>query len=136
MTSKRITTRTSKTCKAKNGRGEPCAAHAGADGYCAFHSPAHGKARAEGHKRGGERNRVPHGGGAEGLPKRIRTLTDVLAVLDYALAETLPMENSIQRGRLLVALAHAFVEAIKTGELEARVEAIENALKARGEVKA
>lgn len=136
MTSKRITTRASKTCKAKNGRGEACAAHAGADGYCAFHSPAHGKARAEGHKRGGERHRVAHGGNAEGLPKQIRTLTDVLTVLDYTLAETLPMENSIQRGRLLVALAHAFVEAIKTGELEARVEAIENTLKARDEVKA
>ncbi|GIL15291.1 MAG: hypothetical protein BroJett039_04640 [Chloroflexota bacterium] len=136
MTSKRITTRASTTCKAKNGRGEPCAAHAGADGYCAFHSPAHGKARAEGRKRGGERRRVPHGGAAEGLPKQIRTLPDVLTVLDYTLAETLPLENSIQRGRLLVALSHAFIEAIKTGELEARVEALENTLKAREENKA
>lgn len=136
MTSKRITTRTSKTCKAKNARGEPCAAHAGADGFCAFHSPAHGKARAEGHRRGGERNRIPHAGNADALPKQIRTLTDVLTILDYTLAETLPLENGIQRGRLLVALAHAFVEAIKTGELESRVEAIESALKLRDEVKA
>lgn len=132
MTSKRITTKANK-CKATTARGDECAAHAGADGYCAFHSPAHAKARAAGHKRGGERHRIAHAGNAAALPQRVRTLPDVLCVLDYALAETLPMENSIQRGRLLVALSHAFIEAIKTGELEARVEAVERALKMRGE---
>jgi hypothetical protein len=120
-------------CKAKTKNGRACQARAGADGFCAFHSPAHGKARAIGHKRGGERRRVPHNGNADALPKQVRTLQDVLTVLDYALAETLPLENGVQRGRLLVALAHAFIEAIKEGELEQRVEAIERALKLRGE---
>lgn len=120
-----------KRCKGKTQKGVACAAPAGADGFCAFHSPAHGKARAEGRKLGGERRRVPHGGDAGKVPTQIRTLSDVLAVLDYSLAEALPMENSVQRGRLLVQIAHAFIEAIKTGELEQRLESIENALKLR-----
>lgn len=85
-----------------------------------------------GRKRGGERRRVPHGGDAGKVPTQIRTLSDVLAILDYSLAEALPMENSIQRGRLIVSIAHAFIEAIKTGELESRLEAIEQALKLSG----
>ena len=123
-------------CKALTKQGKYCPNTPSANGYCFTHDPTRGKERANARRKGGSHSRVPHGGAAEGLPKQIRTLTDVLAVLDYTLAEALPMENSIQRGRLLVALAHAFVEAIKTGELETRVEAIENALKARGEVKA
>ena len=85
-----------------------------------------------GRKRGGERRRVPHVGNTDALPKQVRTLDDVLAVLDYALAEAMPLENSVQRGRLIVAMAHAFIEAIKTGELESRLEAIEAALKVGG----
>lgn len=127
---------TAQHCKALTKQGKYCPNKPSANGYCFTHDPTRGKERAQARKLGGTRNRVAHGGDAEGLPKQIRTLTDVLTVLDYTLAETLPMENSIQRGRLLVALAHAFVEAIKTGELEARVEAIENTLKARDEVKA
>ena len=48
------------------------------------------------------------------------------------MAEIIPLENSIQRGRLLVALAGEYVNAIKTGELESRLAAIESALKLRG----
>jgi DNA-binding PucR family transcriptional regulator len=72
---------------------------------------------------------VPHAGNADDVPKQVRTLDDVLKVLDYALAEALPLENSVQRGRLLVQIAHAFIEAIKTGELEQRLSVIEAALK-------
>jgi hypothetical protein len=50
-------------------------------------------------------------------------------VLDYALAEAMPLENSVQRGRLIVGIAHAFIEALEIGELETRLAAIEAALK-------
>lgn len=120
-------------CKAKTKRGQPCPNKPNARGYCFTHDPTRGKERARARRKGGRHSRIPHNGNAEGLPKQVRTLQDVLAVLDYTLAETLPMENSVQRGRLLVALSHAFIEAIKEGELEARVEAIEHALKLRDE---
>jgi hypothetical protein len=117
-------------CKAKTKDGKPCSAYAGPSGYCAFHDPAHGAARAVGRKQGGERHRTPHGGiDPAALPVKVRTLDDVLVVLDYALAEAMPLENSVQRGRLIVGIAHAFIEAIKTGELETRLAAIEAALK-------
>lgn len=116
-------------CKAALKNGQPCPNAAGESGYCFAHDPARGKERAEARKRGGQRRRVPHAGDSDGVPKQVRTLDDVLKVLDYALAEALPMENSVQRGRLLVQIAHAFIEAIKTGELEQRLAAIEAALK-------
>lgn len=118
-----------RTCKAKLKSGKPCPNAASATNFCFVHDPGKGKERAEARKRGGERRRVPHGGNADSIPKQVRTLDDVLAVLDYSLAEALPMENSIQRGRLLVQLAHAFIETIKTGELEQRLTALEQALK-------
>ncbi len=120
-------------CKAKTKSGQPCPNKPSANGYCFTHDPTRGKERARARRKGGSHSRIAHAGDADALPKQVRTLPDVLAVLDYALAETLPMENSIQRGRLLVAIAHAFVEAIKEGELEQRVEAIERAWKLREE---
>ena len=118
-------------CKAKTQRGERCPNAASASGYCFTHDPIRGKERALARKRGGQRRRVPHGAmDAATLPVHVRTLDDVLRVLDYTLAEAMPLENSIARGRLIVAIAHAFIEAIQTGELEARLEAIEQALKA------
>jgi hypothetical protein len=122
-----------KLCKAKTKSGQPCPNKPSASGYCFTHDPARGRERAQARRKGGSHSRIPHNGNADALPKQIRTLTDVLTILDYTLAETLPLENGIQRGRLLVALAHAFIEAIKTGELEARVDAVERALKLRDE---
>ncbi|MCZ2127424.1 MAG: hypothetical protein LC099_06570 [Anaerolineales bacterium] len=119
-------------CKAKTTNGKPCQAQALKGGkFCFTHDAASGAARAAARRKGGQRNRPPHNGNAEAVPVKVRTLEDVLAVLDYALQEALPLENSVQRGRLLVAICGAFVEAIKTGELESRLMAIESALQAR-----
>jgi hypothetical protein len=119
-------------CKAKTQNGQPCQAQSiKGSKFCFIHDPAQGVARAKARKRGGERRRVPHAGNPEIIPAQIRTIDDVLKVLDYALAESMPLENSIQRGRLIVAIAGAFIEAIKTGELESRLAAIEFALRAR-----
>lgn len=120
-------------CKGETKHGGRCPNAAGASGYCFTHDPARGGERARARKRGGAHRRIAHAGNADALPKQVRTLPDVLAVLDYALAEALPLENGVQRGRLLVSIAHAFIEAIKTGELEARLDALERALKMRGE---
>lgn len=96
-----------------------------------MHDPASGAARAKARKIGGQRNRTPHMGNPETLPVKVRTIDDVLSILDYALAESMPLENSIQRGRLLVAICSTFIDAIKTGELESRLIALESALKTR-----
>lgn len=118
-------------CKGKTTRG-PCKAQALQGGrYCFTHDPASGKARATARKLGGMRNRTPHAGQADILPATVTTISEATRILDYALAETIPMENSIARGRLLIALVAGYINAFEIGELENRLAAIETALKAR-----
>ena len=119
-------------CKAKTNSGEPCKAQALQTGrYCFTHDPASGAARALAHKKGGKRNRTAHGGQAEALPATVTNISEAMKILDYALAEIIPMENSIARGRLLIALVAGYINAFQVGELENRIMAIETALKAR-----
>src|SRR5574341_33272 len=114
-------------CKANTKNGEPCGAYALADSdYCYMHDTARGADRAAARKLGGLHRRVNHGwGDISALPKQIRTLTDVLALLDYVLAEAIPLENSIARTRALIALAAEFTNAIRGGDIEARLQALE-----------
>ena len=119
-------------CKSKTLAGGPCKAQAIAGGrYCFTHDPASGKARALAHKKGGQRNRIEHGGQAEILPATVATIDQAMKILDYTLAEIIPMENSIARGRLLISLVAGYVDALQAGEIENRLAAIETALKAR-----
>jgi hypothetical protein len=112
-------------CKATTKDGQPCGGWAGASGYCFMHDPARGADRAIARRRGGLNRRAAHGGNPVNVPDQVRSLQDVLAVLDFALGEALVLENSIARGRLLVAMAGTFIEAIKIGEMEARISALE-----------
>ena len=75
----------------------------------------------------------PHFADKSVLPLEIRSVKSVLIVLDYALQETVGLDNSIQRGRLLVSIAHGYIEALKVGEIEQRLEAVETALNLRKE---
>lgn len=118
-------------CKAKTKAGEACSAWAQAESeYCFMHDPARAAERAAARKTGGLNRRTTHASEYSG-PRQVRTLQDVLGVLDYVLVEALALENSITRGRLLVAICDSFVNTIKTGELEARMLALESILKAR-----
>lgn len=121
-------------CKAKTQSGKPCSMAAIKGGrYCFTHSPQLGKIRAEAHARGGQRARIPHVGNAEAITTQPRTIQEAMTILDYALAEVIAQENSIQRGRLLVAIAAGYVDAVKVGEIEPRLAALEAALRMREE---
>ena len=116
----------SKTCKAKTSGGNSCKARPlKGRPYCFTHDPQNAKARAQARRKGGERTRTPHAGNAEALPAQIRTLGDAQMILDYAMAEVLPMENSIARARVLLALFDSYAESIKIGEFEQRIAALE-----------
>jgi hypothetical protein len=110
-----------KKCQAKNKSGEPCRASANGNGFCFTHDPAKGKERAIARRNGGLQRITPHVADASLVPKETRSIEGVMIVLS----------NSIPRGRLLVSIAHGYIEAIKTGELEQRLEAVEVALKMR-----
>ncbi len=118
-------------CKGKNKQGEQCRAYANESGYCFMHDATKGKERAIARRKGGYATKQPHYAESSKLPHTIRSINDVLFVLDYALIEAVGLDNSIQRGRLLVSIAHGFIEALKVGELEARIEAVETTLKLR-----
>jgi len=113
-------------CKAKTGNGQDCKMQALKGGrYCFAHAPEAGAARAMARKAGGERNRTPHYGDSAAIPREVRTLDDANKILAYTLAETVPMENSIARARLLLALYDSFVKSFEIGEMEKRIQALE-----------
>jgi len=124
-----------KQCNAKNRRGEPCNASANGNGFCFTHDASRGKERAIARRNGGLRRITPHVADASLVPKATRSISDVMIILDYALQESIVLSNSIQRGRLLVSIAHGYIEALKVGEMEGRLEAVENALNLRKENK-
>ena len=124
-----------KQCQAKNKTGEPCSASANEFGFCFTHDATKGKERAIARRKGGLQRIAPHVADSAIVPKQTRSITDAMIILDYALQESLALSNSIQRGRLLVSIAHGFIEALKVGEMEQRLEAVEMALKMRKDQK-
>ena len=113
-------------CKAKTSAGEPCKMQPlKGSSYCFTHAPENGAARAMARKAGGERHRTPHYGDDSIIPREVRTLEDANKILAYTLAETVPMENSIARARLLLALYDSFVKSFEIGELEKRIQLLE-----------
>jgi hypothetical protein len=120
-----------KQCQAKNKRGEPCSAAANETGFCFTHDENKGKERAIARRKGGLSKITPHIADAELVPKQTRSIEGVMMILDYALQESLALQNSINRGRLLVSIAHGYIEALKVGEMEQRLEAVEMTLKIR-----
>ncbi len=120
-----------KQCQTKNKRGEPCSASANETGFCFTHDATKGRERAIARRKGGLQKITPHVADASVLPQETQSIKDVMTILDYALQESLVLPNTIQRGRLLVSIAHGFIEALKVGEMEQRLEAVEMTLKMR-----
>ena len=113
-------------CTATTANGKQCRAGAvkGSE-FCFWHDPAQGHARAQARKKGGQRRRVDHAGDPFSLPETFASVEDANKILDYVLAEVLPMENSIARARILLAIHDSFIHAIEIGELEKRIAALE-----------
>ena len=118
-------------CQATKRNGEPCNASANETGFCFTHDATKGRERAIARRKGGLQRITPHVADASIVQRETRSIADVMVILDYALQESLVLSNSIQRGRLLVSIAHGFIEALKVGEFEKRLEAIENAMNLR-----
>jgi hypothetical protein len=118
-------------CQATKRNGEPCNAAANETGFCFTHDATKGAERAAARRKGGLQRITPHVANASLVPKETRSIGGVMIILDYALQESLALPNGIQRGRLLVSIAHGYIEALKVGELEQRLEAVENAMNLR-----
>lgn len=116
-------------CKAKTANGSRCKAYTLAEsGLCLWHDPAQSRDAAKARKKGGQRRRVAHAGDPFTLPETFATIQDANKILDYTLAEVLPMENSIARARVLLSIHESYVRAIEVGELEKRLAELEKVL--------
>ncbi len=120
-----------KQCQAKKRDGEPGNAAANETGFCFAHDATKGKERAVARRKGGLQRITPHVADVSIVLKETRSIEGVMIILDYALQESLGLSNSIQRGRLLVSIAHGYIEALKVGEFEKRLEAVENVMNLR-----
>lgn len=121
-------------CKATTASGQACKMPAQrGQRYCFTHSPQTRAAQAQARKAGGEARHTPHAGDAAQVIASPRSVDDTFSILDYALAETLVMDNGIQRNRLLVSIAAQYIEARKVGDLEKQLQELMRILASRPE---
>jgi len=120
-----------KQCQAKTAKGTRCNSYAvGPDfRFCFIHSPLTAAKAAQARSRGGRNNTTPHGNSV--VPTKVRTIEEVLDLLDYTLSELVLMTNSILRSRALIALSETYLKAISVGEFEARLAKLEGASNAQ-----
>lgn len=119
-------------CHGKTRNGQACKMPAvKGDRYCFTHNPATRAAQAAARKLGGYNSATPHAGNPEAVHAAPRTIEQAFTILDYALAETIAMENGIQRGRLLVSIAAGYIDAIKQGDIEKQLQELLQILASR-----
>ena len=125
---------TPRTCKANTTSGQPCQGYAlvGSE-YCFTHDPARAVERRQARVRGGLLRRTARSDAS--APETIRTLEGVYSLLDYALAETIEQENSVNRSRVLIALAESYLKAISGQEIDERLTRLEQMLEERSVIR-
>ena len=118
-----------KRCKAFNLRNEPCSAWVmkGKD-YCWVHEPTNKEASDAARKLGGATNQAKHSSRVNPghIPKKVRTIEDLLGLLDYAKDELLMLNNGLSRNKAIVQLASAYAQVLKEGELQDRLGDVED----------
>ena len=116
-------------CTAITKDGSQCQAAAGESGYCFTHDPEKSADRAEARKLGGFNRRTAKLSGCD--PVEIVTPADVVRLVNAVIADTWLQENSATRSRALLACGELAVKALQAGEIDARLQALEGALKMR-----
>lgn len=116
-------------CKAITRAGQPCTAYAVANSnFCFAHDPGRSQARKAARQAGGRARhgrRLETSGNSE--PVQIRSITDVVMLLEKTINDALSLENSLQRARTVGYLAGVFIKAFEVSELERRIEILEQA---------
>jgi hypothetical protein len=92
-----------------------------------MHDPALAKERSEARRRGGLNKRVQKASDVD-RPARLRSVEDVLRLLEETLADTRLLENGANRSKVFVSIALAALRALEVGQLEERLEALEQRL--------
>ena len=115
-------------CSFRKPSGQGCLATPMTDQeYCFWHSPEHVEEAAEARRLGGLRRRrevtVAGAYGFDGL----ETVGDIRRILMIVAVDTLGLDNTFHRSRVLIALVAAAAKLLETGEMEQRLAALEAA---------
>ena len=118
-----------RACQAVKEDGKHCeAAPLSGEDYCFWHSPKHAEEVAEAGRLGGLRRRrektVAVAYDLEGLA----TLDQIRRLLEIAVTDTLGLDNSIARSRVLAYLAQVALKVVEAAELQERLAALETAM--------
>ena len=115
-------------CKGITGSGPCKASPLRGEKYCFWHHPDHQGEAEQARKLGGQRRKRE--GALQGAYdlEGLDSVPGLRRVLELALFDTVNLENSLGRGRLLVAVAQAGARLLETGEQEQRLADVEAAL--------
>ncbi len=120
----------SRACNALKEDGSPCQAQPLRDGeLCLMHSPEHAKEVAEARRLGGLRRRKEQTVASAYDFQGLGTVSEIRRLVEVAAVDTLSLENSLGRSRALAYLAQVSVNLLEKGELESRLEALEDTLR-------
>ena len=115
-----------RTCRAIAASGQPCKAAPLKDGdFCFMHDPSRARERAEARRLGGLRRKREKATAEIFDWAGLTGVSDVRRLLEVAVIDTLGLDNSPARSRVLASLAKASLKAMEVGELEERVAALE-----------
>ena len=122
------------TCKAIKDGGERCqAAPLRDEELCFWHSPETAKEAAEASRLGGLRRRREHTVAGAYDIEGLDDVAQLRRVLTIAALDILGLDNSIARGRALIAVVGAGAKLLEVGELEQRLADLEAAVQPRKE---
>ncbi len=119
----------SRACNALKEDGSPCQAPPLHDAeLCLMHSPEHAQEVAEARRLGGLRRRKEQTVASDYDFQGLGTVIEIRRLVEVAALDTLSLENSLGRSRTLAYLAQVSVNLLDKGELESRLEALEDSL--------
>ncbi len=116
-------------CRGIGSKGERCRAFPlhGSD-FCTFHDPQHAEAVAEGRRLGGIRRKREGTLAAAYDFDGMSTIQELRRLLEIATVDTLSLENSVARNRILISAVAAGAKLLEVGEMEERLGAMEAAI--------
>ena len=118
-----------RVCQAVKEDGNRCEAAPLTDGeFCFWHSPDHTEEVAEAGRLGGLRRRREKTVAAAYDLEGLDTVPQVRRLLQIAVMDTLGLENSIARSRVLAYLAQVAIKTVEAGAFQERLAALETAM--------
>ena len=101
--------------------------------YCRMHSPEHAQAVAESRRLGGlRRKREATLAGAYDF-HGLGSVSDIIRLLEVVAFDTLGMDSSASKSRILISVSLAALKALEAGDHEQRLSMLEATMRIRGE---